>query len=161
MENVVRVSKHLIPVERIALVEPFVASSGEPLKTTKTFKTRIVLRDRISVLSEEATEALAKAHGFRWIEADGVGVNPLIPFRVELFAPTESFKPSKTFLSRMAWNDEEGNTQSKLMLTPPEALLALVARGQDATNGSAATPVPTRRRVRRAARSRQPERDPA
>lgn len=161
MDNVVRVSKHLIPVERIALVEPFVASSGEPLKTTKTFKTRIVLRDRISVLSEEAPDALAKTHNFRWIEADGIGVNPLLTFRVELFAPTESFKPSKQFLSRMAWNDEEGNTQSKLMLTAPDALLALVARGQGTTNGSAAAPKPTRRRARRAPSAQTPARDPA
>ncbi|OMI09509.1 hypothetical protein BSN85_16410 [Bradyrhizobium brasilense] len=161
MENVIRVSKHLLPVERIALFEPFVPSSGEPLNTKKEFKTRIVLRDRISVLSEEAPEELSKAHGFRWIEADRVGANPVIPFRVELFAPTESFNPSKQFLSRMAWNDEEGNSQSKLMLTAPEALLALVVRGQSAdADGGIAAPAPTRRRSQRSRRPRQ-TRDPA
>jgi hypothetical protein len=61
----------------------------------------------------------------------------------------------------MAWNDEEGNTQSKLMLTSPEALLALVSRGQSAANGSTAASAPTRRRARRAPRSRAPARDPA
>ena len=162
MENVVRVSKHLLPIERIALFEPFVASAGEPLNTKKEFKTRIVLRDRISVLSEQAPDALAKEHGFRWIEADGIGVNPAIAFRVELFAPTETFKPSKEFKSRIAWNDEEGNTQSKLMLTAPEPLLALVVRGQsgDAENSGGAK-APVRRKAARSRRQQQPARDPA
>lgn len=163
MQNVIRVSKHLLPVERIALVEPFVASSGEPLNTKRNFKTRIVMRDRISVLSEDEPEALAKTLGFRWIEADGIGVNPLIPFRVELFAPTESFKPSKQFQSRIAWNDEEGNTQSKLMLTAPDALLALVVRGgsAEAEGLGQITAAPVRRRARRSNRRRQPESSPA
>jgi hypothetical protein len=162
MENVVRVSKHLLPIERIALIEPFVASAGEPLNTNKEFKTRIVLRDRISVLSEDDPETLAKAHGFRWIEADRVGVNPLVVFRVELFSPTESFKPSKEFLSRIAWTDEGGNTQSKLMLTAPDALLAIVFRGQGAeagTSSMAKTSGPVRRRTRPTVRRRQA--DPA
>ncbi|WP_298242059.1 hypothetical protein [uncultured Bradyrhizobium sp.] len=162
MENVVRVSKHLLPIERITLFEPFAPSSGEPLNTQKEFKTRIVLRDRVSVLSEETPEDLTKAHGFRWIEADRVGVNPNIAFRVELFAPTESFKPSKQFLSRMAWNDDEGNNQSKLMLTAPEPLLALVVRGQTAdADGETAQITPRRRRNQRSRRLRQPPADPS
>lgn len=129
MQNVIRISKHLIPIEQIALFEPF-TPPAEPLRSDRAFKARVVLLDRNSVLSEETPEQLAADHGFRFLSADRSATNPALGFRVETFLPAENFTPSKPYLSRLAWTDQEGNTQSKLMLTPPETLLAAVVRGR-------------------------------
>jgi hypothetical protein len=130
MENILRIGKAFLPLQQIAMFEPFVTTPNMQLNTLKEFKSRIVLRDRTSILSEDAPEDLGSKHSFRLITEDCVAINPTILFRVESFAPAENFQPSKPFQSRLVWRDGEGNTQSKLMLTTPETLLAIAVRGR-------------------------------
>ncbi|MCP3447357.1 hypothetical protein [Bradyrhizobium sp. CCGUVB14] len=146
MQNVIRIAKHLIPIEQIALFEPFVPPTN-PLRSEREFKARVVLLDRNSVLSEETPEQLAVDHGFRYLTADRSAANPAISFRVETFVPAENFTPTKNYTSRLSWTDNEGNSQSKLMLTPPEELLAAVVRGEEASQefSQASAPASTRR----------------
>ncbi|WP_156937027.1 hypothetical protein [Bradyrhizobium sp. WSM2254] len=145
MQNVIRISKHLIPIEQIALFEPFVPPAN-PLRSEREFKARVVLLDRNSVLSEETPEQLAADHGFRFLANDRAATNPAVGFRVETFVPAENFTPTKSYLSRLAWTDQEGNTQSKLMLTSPEDLLAAVVRGRidEATDDQSQEVAPVR-----------------
>jgi hypothetical protein len=130
MTAVVHTSKHLIPVERIALFEPFVMPAEPPFQSSKDFKGRILLLDKMSVLTEETPEELAEANGFRLIPTDRVATNPAIPFSVETFTPVENFQPSKPYVSRLTWRDGDGNVQSKLLLTSPEVVLAISVRGE-------------------------------
>jgi hypothetical protein len=60
MDNVVRLSKHLIPVEQIALFEPFVPGDP-PLRTSREFNGRVVLLDRVSKASDQRVEIYCKA----------------------------------------------------------------------------------------------------
>jgi hypothetical protein len=165
MNNVVRVSKRLIPIERIALFEPFVISADQELRSTREFKTRIVLLDKISVLAEETPEQLGVAHRFRMVAADRVATNPTVHFQVETFEPAEHFKPTRPFLSRLSWHDQDGNTQSKLLLAPPETVLAVVVRGEEVVDANAEseeeTVTPRAKRSPRRRRAALPDQDPA
>jgi hypothetical protein len=165
MNNVVRVSKRLIPVEQIALFEPFVTSTDQGLRSTREFKARIVLLDRVSILAEETPEQLGVAHRFRMVAMDRVATNPAIHFQVETFEPAEHFKPTRPYLSRLSWHDQDGNTQSKLLLAAPETVLAVVVRGEEVVDANdesetrAATPRPKRSPRRR--RTVMPDQDPS
>jgi hypothetical protein len=167
MSNIV-VGKRHIPLAHVALVEPFDPSMHPGIKTEKAFKARLVLIDRQSVLTEETPEAFAATHGFRMLKEEGVAINPAIrSFAVENFLPAEGFEPTKPFLTRLSWRDLDGNTQSKLLLSPPEAVLAIAVTGggePPAPSASAAKPSggsrkPTATIDRRKAR-RQPEAAP-
>jgi len=125
MENVVTIGKRLIPLSEVALIEAYDPATSK-ITSDRPFKARIVLVDRESVLAEETPESLAATHGFRVIEDEGVAVNPAIRFMVEHFAPGEDFRPKKAYRSRLVWRDQDGNTQSKLMLCEAEELVALV-----------------------------------
>lgn len=154
MENVIRIAKHLIPIEQIALVEPFIAPTDPPLRTEKEFKARIVRIDRISVLSEQTPEEFAKENGFRLIVAERVATNPALAFRVERFEPTEDFQPARPFQSRLLWNSADGSTNSKLLLSSPEKVLAIAVRGEpdpdfDAVSEDHVSERPPRGRSRR------------
>src|SRR5262249_35214703 len=124
------IGRRLIPLEHIALIEPLDAASQARLDTERAFQTRVVLIDRDSVLSEEAPAALAEAHGFRMLAEDGVATNPAIRFRVETFQPAEGFRPHKPFKTRLMWRDPDGGMQSKLLLSAPETVLAIVVKGE-------------------------------
>jgi hypothetical protein len=130
MTKSVTIGRRLIPLEHIALIEPFDAASQARLDTERAFLTRVVLIDRDSVLSEEAPGAFAEAHGFRMLAEDGVATNPAIRFRVETFEPAEGFRPQKPFKTRLMWRDLDGSLQSKLLLTPPGVVLAVAVRGE-------------------------------
>jgi hypothetical protein len=78
-----------------------------------------------------------------------------VRFRVETFEPSEGFQPPKPYQSRLKWRDQDGNEQSKLLLTKPETVIAVVLRGEAApapdhqeTPSDAAAP---QRRARRPA----------
>jgi hypothetical protein len=103
MTKSVIIGRRLIPLEHIALIEPFDAASQARLDTERAFQTRIVLIDRDRVLSEEAPAALAEVHGFRMLAEDGVATNPAVRFRVETFEPAEGFRPQKPFKTRLMW----------------------------------------------------------
>jgi hypothetical protein len=151
MDNVIRIAKRIIPIEQIALVEPFVAPTDPPLRTDKDFKARIVLLDRVSILSEETPEELANANRFRFVGADRVGTNPAVAFSVEEFEPAENFQPTKPFRTRLLWNDSQGNARSKLMLATPEVVLAVVVRGEVEPQNNERPPTRASRRQRRSA----------
>jgi hypothetical protein len=146
MPNVIQVARKILPIEQVVLIEPFVPPSDTPLRTTKEFLSRIVLLDRVSVLSEESPEDLTRSNGFRFVTIDRVGTNPAILFRLETFMPTDLFNPTRPYQSRLIWKDSEGNDRSKLMLAPPDALLAVVIRGEVDPQGVIAGNSPARRR---------------
>ena len=60
---------------------------------------------------------------------DNIAANPAIPFRVESFEPSESFNPTKPYQTRLKWRDQDDNEQSKLLLSKPETVIAVVLRG--------------------------------
>jgi hypothetical protein len=130
MSKTIEFGKRVVPVEQIALVEPFDPETQKNMYSARAFKSRIVLLNRDSILSETETRAFAEQHGFRVLPADGVATNPLIHFSVERFEPTPDFQPSKPFISRLLWRDQDGNTQSKLLLMEAEDLIATVVRGE-------------------------------
>jgi hypothetical protein len=132
----ITIGKRLIPLEQIALVEPFVPTGNERMQTEKPFKTRIVLLNRDSVLTEEALDAFADQNSFRLLHEDGVATNPAVLFNVEAFEAAGNFKPTKAYRSRLLWRDQSGKVQSKLLLTTPEDILAIAVRG---TEGVAVT----------------------
>jgi hypothetical protein len=129
MKNPIRIDKHHIPLEHVVLVEAFVPNPDAPLFSSRPFSTRIVLLNRDSMLTEQAIDDLAGAHGFRMLPQGEAAINPDVFFRVESFAPVDGFSPSRPFKSRLVWRDLDGNTQSKLLLAEPEAVLALIVDG--------------------------------
>jgi hypothetical protein len=93
---------------------------------------RVVLIDRYNVLTEDTVEAFAEANKFRRLPDENVATNPAVRFRVETFEPSEGFQPRKPYQSRLKWRDQDGNEQSKLLLTKPETVIAVVLRGEAA-----------------------------
>lgn len=160
MSDTVTLGKRLVPVEQIVLIEPFDPSAHPRMQTHRPFRARVVLRNRDSILTEEPPEVFAEAHAFRSLPADGLFTNPEIHFSVEVFHPEGDFNPDKPYQSRLLWRDFDGNTQSKLLLTKPENVLAIAVRGElnpvpedsGATDGAPpAPPKAGRRRSRRQA----------
>jgi hypothetical protein len=96
---IVTIARRLYPVESIALIEPFVRpAEGElPFRSERNFQARVVLRNRDSVLTEMSPQAFVEAHGFRLLAEEAIATNPALAFRVETFAPSEGFRPSKPF----------------------------------------------------------------
>lgn len=130
MSKNIQIGKRIVPVEQIALVEPFDPETQKNMRSHRPFKSRIVLLNRDSILSETDPLAFAEEHGFRVLTKDGAATNPEVPFSVERFEATADFQPSKPFVSRLMWKDGDGNTQSKLMLSEPEDLIAISVRGE-------------------------------
>jgi hypothetical protein len=144
MDNVITIGKRLIPIEHIAFVEPYDPSTNPKLQTSREYKARIVMINRDSVLTEQSPREFADAHSFRTLDGDQIATNPSVAFRVETFEPADGFTPSKAFATRLLWRDRDGNDQSKLLVAPPETVLAVVVRGE--TDGQAskasASPMP-------------------
>jgi hypothetical protein len=121
--QVITLGKKLIPAEQIAFVEAFDPASNPEFKPDRHFKGRVVLLNRDTVVTEMTPQDFAAAHNMRLLAEDNVAVGQTIAFRVETFAPTETFQPSKAYLTRLKWRDHDGNEQSKLLLTPPETVV--------------------------------------
>lgn len=130
MQDVITIGKRLVPLEQIALVEPFDPASNPEFQPEKPYKARVVLLNRDSVLAEFAPQEFSEAHGFRMLADDGVAANPAVVFGVETFAPTENFTPTKPYATRLKWRDHEGNDHSRLLLTKPEVVIAVAVRGE-------------------------------
>jgi hypothetical protein len=158
MSTFVIVGKRLIPREHIALVEPFEPSSNPRFNTTRPFLSRVVMVNRDSILIEESVSAFAEANGFRLLSADRVATNPAVHFRVETFLPAEGFRPARAYASRLLWRDLDSNDQSKLLLSYPETVLAVVVQGQkvDLPAASEKTTRPPRRKGRTTEAATQP-----
>jgi hypothetical protein len=82
------------------------------------------------VLTEIAPQEFAEAHGFRLLPEDNVATSPMVIFRVRSFEPTEDFNPAKPYQTRLMWRAPDGNSYSKLLLTKPEMVIAIVMRGE-------------------------------
>jgi hypothetical protein len=153
MSKTVTLGRRLVPLEQIALIEPFEPAAHSRMQTDRPFKARVVLLNRDSILTEEPPELFAEAQGFRMLTEDGVATNPQVHFSVESFHPAEGFNPTKPYLSRLVWRDLDGNTHSKLLLTKPEHVLAVAVRGElepeDIEEASAPKPTVRRRSSRR------------
>jgi hypothetical protein len=151
MENVITLGRRLVPVEQIVFVEPFDPASNPQLKSDKAFKARVVLLNRDTVLTEQTVQEMADAQAFRMLTDDGIAANHRIAFSVESFSPTDSFKPTRPYLTRLKWRDLDGNEQSKLLLTKPETVIAVLLRGIEPTaeRKEAAERKPTRAARRR------------
>jgi hypothetical protein len=122
--QVITLGKKLIPAEQIAFVEAFDPTSNPEFKPERDFKGRVVLLNRDTVLTEMTPSAFAVEHNLRLLADDNVAVGQTIAFRVETFTPTETFQPTKAYLTRIKWRDHDGNEQSKLLLTAPETVVA-------------------------------------
>src|SRR6202140_4220556 len=162
-QTIIAIGRKRFPIEEIALVEPFQPPAEPPPRftTDKDFKARVVLIDRYNVLTEDPVEGFAEANKFRRLPDDNVPTNPAVRFRVETYEPSEGFQPRKPYQSRLKWRDQDGNEQSKLLLTKPETVIAVVLRGeaapapdQQATPSEA--PAPQRRARKPAAPGAQP-----
>ena len=157
MTTTLTIGRRLVPIEQIALIEPFEPSANPRMQTDRPFKTRVVLLNRDSILTEEPTESFAETQGFRLLPEDGVFTSPTLHFSVEVFHPAPGFQPEKPYQSRLVWRDLDGNTQSKLLLTKPGQALAIAVRGQVDTPAEERDPAavqpsqarPSRRRSRR------------
>jgi hypothetical protein len=160
--NIIAIGRKRFPIDEIALVEPFEPPAEQSPRFTsdKDFKARVVLIDRYNVLTEDTVEAFAEANKFRRLPDDNVATNPAVRFRVETFEPSEGFQP-RNYQSRLKWRDQDGNEQSKLSLTKPETVIAVVLRGQaprapDQQETPSEAPAPQRRARRSAAPGAQP-----
>lgn len=129
MPSLFMIGKRLVPVEHVAFVEPYEPGATPRIQTTRPFQSRVVMINRDSILHEQSVDSFAAEHGFRMVAADRVAANPAIHFRVETFSPAEGFTPTKPYLTRILWHDLDGNDQSKLLVTEPETVLAIVVRG--------------------------------
>ena len=152
--STILIGKRLIPIEQIALFEPFDEASRGRMQSDRNFQTRIVLLNRDSVLAEDAPGAFAEQNGFRSLNEDSIATNPSVPFSVEAFEPTADFKPDKPYRSRLLWRDQTGKIQSKLLLSSPEDVLATVVRGIEGQETS--KPAPRSRRARKRTGSLNP-----
>ena len=107
MQDVITIGRRLVPIEQIALVEPFDPASNPEFKPEKPFKGRVVLINRDTILTETPPQEFAEAYGFRLLAEDNMAANPAVAFLVESFAPTETFRPDKPFETRLKWRDPD------------------------------------------------------
>ena len=148
--TILTIGKRLISLDQIAYVEPFDPAANPEFKPEKNFQARLVLLNRDVVLSENSPQEFSEANGFHLLAEDNVAVNPSLAFKVETFAPTESFKPGKAYRTRIKWRDANGNEQSKLLVMEPETVVAeLSQRG----SSRAASPKKSPRRPARTRRN--------
>src|SRR5260370_37997929 len=150
MQNVITIGPELIPVEQIAYIEPFEPSGNGQFKPDKPYKGLVVLLNRETVLAETTPAEFAETNGFHLLPEDNVATNPLITFRVRRFEPTEDFKPTKPYQTRLIWRDPDGNSRHKLLLTKAEMVIAIALRGETEPGNE------RKARPRRPAQSRAP-----
>jgi hypothetical protein len=147
--KVITIGKRLVPADQVAFVEPFDPASNPEFKPEKDFKGRVVLLNREIVLTEQTPQEFAAEHDLHLFTEDGVAVNRTIRFKIETFEPTESFKPSRPYQTRLKWSDLAGDEQSKLLVTAPETVIAEILKAK------VETPAPAKPRASRPARGRK------
>jgi hypothetical protein len=135
MPNIIVIEREHVPVEQIAYIEPFEPPADEQFRPDKPYKGRVVLLNRETVLTEATPQEFAEANEFRLLPEDNVATNPSISFRVRSFGPTDGYNPGKPFQTRLVWRDPNGDSRSKLLLTKPEMVIAIVLRGDTEPHG--------------------------
>ena len=121
--QIITIGKRLVPSEQIAFVEQFDQSGNPEFKPEKDFKGRVVLLSRDVVLTEQTPQEFANEHKLHLFLEDGVAVNPMVQFKIEIFEPKEGFTPKKPYQTRIKWADLAGGEQSKLILAAPEDVM--------------------------------------
>ena len=146
--QVITIGKRLVPAKQIAFVEAFDQASNPEFKPERDFKGRVVLLNRDTVLTEMTPQDFAATHDMRLLAEDNVAVGKAVAFRVETFTPTETFRPSKAYLTRIKWRDHDGNDQSKLLMTAPETVVTELSlrRTESPARSKPAARRPARRR---------------
>jgi hypothetical protein len=129
MTTTVELGKRIVPLSHVMLIEPFDPAAHPGMRTDKSFKARVTLIDRQSVLIEETPESFIEKHGFRLLVDDQIGINASVNFSIERFEPTPGFEPKRDYRTRLQWRDREGEIQSKLLVSPPEVVLAIAVTG--------------------------------
>ena len=122
MEKSMIIGREHVSTKNIALVEPYVPADNAAIKSSKTFKARVVLRDNSSILDEATPEEFAKQHGFRMIPKDGVAINPdraAISFRVRTFVRKEAVNSAKTYLTDLCWRGPDRREWFRSLETEP------------------------------------------
>jgi hypothetical protein len=147
----ITIGRRLVPLEHIALIEPFDVATPSRMQSDRAFQARVIMIDRESVLTEDTLAAFAEKHRFRVLSDDGIATNPAVHFSVEAFEPAEEFKPTKPYRSRLSWRDQDGQRYSKLLLAPPETVLAIAVRGE---SGAPSSEVSQERQLRSRPRKR-------
>jgi hypothetical protein len=147
--KVITIGKRLVPAGQVAFVEPFDPASNPEFKPEKNFKGRVVLLNREIVLTEQTPQEFAAEHDLHLFAEDSVAVNRTIHFKIETFEPTESFKPTKPYQTRLKWSDLIGDEQSKLLVTAPETVIAEIL------NAKVEAPAPAKHPPGRPARGRK------
>ncbi|MEA2879473.1 MAG: hypothetical protein QOF14_4669 [Hyphomicrobiales bacterium] len=97
----VTIGKRIVPVEHIALIEPFDPSTQTRMQSERPFQTRIVMIDRDSILTKEALATFAERYSFRMLNEDDIATNPAVHFSVEAFEASEGFTPTKPYRARL------------------------------------------------------------
>jgi hypothetical protein len=138
--QVIIIGKRLIPAEQVTFVEPFDPSSNPDFKPEKDYKGRVVLLNREIVLTEQTPQEFAAAHELHLFTEDSVAVSRTIRFKIEVFEPTESFKPTKPYQTRLKWSDLAGDEQSKLLVTAPEVVFAELVKAKVEQRATAKRP---------------------
>ena len=123
MANFLIVGRRHIPSGSVALIEPYVHPDHSIVRPMVRVYGRVILINRDSIVVGEHPISFSREHGFCWLSIDRVGLNPDIHFRVEDFLPQDGFVPSRAFASRLIWRDQDGNEQSKLLLSEPKTAL--------------------------------------
>jgi hypothetical protein len=130
MQNILTAGRHLIPVEQIVSIETFDPAQNPGVNSDRPYRSRVVLIDRNTHLSEETLEVLAEKVGFRFLAQDKTAFNPHLTYRVETFVTTPTFIPERPFKTRLKWRDADGEEQSKLLLTSPEIVISILMRAE-------------------------------
>jgi hypothetical protein len=128
MNNIITVVRQRLPLEQIALVEPFDPNANPDFKPHKEFKSRVVLLNRDVVLSEMTLDEFVEAHRFGRLREDNLVSNPAVSFRVETFTASKDFAPSRPFKTRLLWRDGTGGVNSRLLVSDPDVVIAAVVR---------------------------------
>jgi hypothetical protein len=154
MEHVV-IGTKLVPISRIALVEPFDAGRNRDFQSTKDYKARVVLITGGSHLAELLTpEKFTEDHRFRWLSKDKVAINPAIEFSVEKFVRTENSNIKEQYETSLKWIGPDGKPKAKFLFEESQNVLEVVYReepesapGQEnPSEGRSRRPATTRRR---------------
>ncbi len=64
MTKTIQVGKRIVPIEQIALIEPFDPETQKNMRSSRAFRSRIVLLNRDSGLSKAYPLAFSEDHAF-------------------------------------------------------------------------------------------------
>jgi hypothetical protein len=124
--KVITIGKRHFAAEQVAFIEPFDPAANPEFRPEKNFKGRVVLLDRDIVLTEQTPQDFATARELHLFTEDNVAVNRAIQFKIETFEPTQDFKPTKPYQTRLKWRDPKGGGIAFKTSKPGRHILARI-----------------------------------